>query len=119
LSWVREAADRGAGELALIDPIYCGALMEKKGQQYKAFAAAAMDTTLPKLANKNLQGQVWATRLGQAARLVGTLALPEEGGEASDVEAVADGIDPAAAAIALETVQKLQKHLPPTGPSRP
>jgi PIN like domain len=81
---VREAYDRGAGELALIDPVYCAAIMERKGQQYKAFASAAMDTALPKLVTKNVEGQVWAARVGQAARLVATPIPSESGAGAAD-----------------------------------
>jgi hypothetical protein len=74
---VREASDSGAGELALIDPVYCAALMERKGQHYKASASAAMDTALPKLVAKDLERQVWAARVGQVARIIATPIPPE------------------------------------------
>ena len=53
-----------------------------------------MDTTLPKLVTKNLEGQVWAARVGQVSRLVATpplaeagVEVAEEGGDGQDAEA--------------------------------
>lgn len=66
---VREAADRGAGDLVLLDPMYCAVLMEKMGGQYQTFAAAFLDTKLPKPEIKRAQAQLWSARLGQAAKL--------------------------------------------------
>jgi hypothetical protein len=89
---VREAADRGAGDLVLVDPMYCGALMEKMGHQYKAFAAAALDTVLPQVVGKNIQGQLWAVRLGRATKI----AVSSEIGQDAEGSETATPVDPAA-----------------------
>lgn len=75
---VREAADCGAGDLVLLDPMYCAVLMEKKGGQYKTFAAAFLDTRLPKLEIKRAQAQLWSARLGKAANLGEAHAADEQ-----------------------------------------
>lgn len=79
---VREAADRGAGELVLLDPMYCAVLMEKKSGQYKMFAAAFLDVSLPKPETKRAQAQLWTARLGEAPiigeALAGNASLSEE-----------------------------------------
>lgn len=74
---VREASDRGAGDLAVVDPVYCGALIERLGGEYKAFADAAMDTALPKLVAGNQEAQIWAARIGRSARLPVCRSLPD------------------------------------------
>jgi hypothetical protein len=100
---VREAADRGAGDLVLLDPTYCGALMEKMGHQYKAFAAAALDTILPQIVVKNIQGQLWAVRLGQATKAAVSPEL-EQGAAGPEAAAASDpAADAAGQEIELET----------------
>lgn len=81
---VREAFDIGAGTLDLIDPIYCGVLLEAAGTGYLDFASAAIDTQLPKLAGKPTAARNWANRFGQTAQLMGSLsaaANSDAGGE--------------------------------------
>jgi hypothetical protein len=78
---VREAADRGAGELVLVDPVYCGALMSRRGARYAAFAAAAMDIHLPQVAGRNIEGRVWAARLGRAPAPVVAATAQNAGAE--------------------------------------
>lgn len=67
----REAFDRGAGDLALLDPMYCGVLVERSGSRAANFAAAALDTHLPSPSNKAAAAKSWATRFGAATYLLG------------------------------------------------
>lgn len=68
---VREAHDLGAGSLDLIDPMYCGVLLEQAGAEYAKFASAVLNAELPEPeANpKVLRG--WAKRFGPAVRVLG------------------------------------------------
>ena len=68
---LREAYDRGAGDLSLIDPMYCGVLMQRAGGPCANFAAAALDTHLPEPLKKPTAARSWATRFGAGADLVG------------------------------------------------
>ncbi|WP_246659724.1 PIN-like domain-containing protein [Methylosinus sporium] len=68
---VREAFDRGAGDLALIDPMYCGVLLERTGGTFANFAAAALDTHLPEPVKKPAAARSWAKRFGAEAHLLG------------------------------------------------
>lgn len=68
---VREAFDRGSGHLVLLDPMYCGVLLERAGQDYGQFARAALDTQLPKLDGKPTAARSWAKRFGVQASLLG------------------------------------------------
>jgi hypothetical protein len=99
----REAADRGAGDLVLLDPVYCAVLMEKNGLQYKAFAAAAIDTVLPQVDTKKAQSQMWAVRLGQAITTGGSPQLAPAGPEASALGGSAEA--------ASDTPVDLQKEM--------
>lgn len=67
----REAFDKGVGELVLLDPMYCGVLLETAGQNYKIFATAALDTQLPKLPGKPTAARSWVSRFGAAVSLLG------------------------------------------------
>ncbi|MDT5014101.1 MAG: hypothetical protein QOD39_261, partial [Mycobacterium sp.] len=104
---LREAADRGAGDLVLIDPMYCAVLMEKKGRQYKTFAAAFLDTNLPKLEIKRAQAQLWSARLGQAANLGEAPAADEQppaaNGEEQDQHPPANAPAPE---LQIDTIRK-------------
>lgn len=76
---VREAFDRGAGDLALIDPMYCGVLLERTGSAFASFAAAALDTHLPDPVKKPGAARSWAKRFGAEAHLLGGGREPDEG----------------------------------------
>nr|MDX8322312.1 PIN-like domain-containing protein [Agrobacterium sp. rho-8.1] len=67
----REAFDKGIEELILLDPMYCGVLLEGAGVAYKSFAQAALDTQLPKLSGKPAAARSWATRFGALSSLIG------------------------------------------------
>lgn len=67
----REAFDKGIGQLILLDPMYCGVLLESAGGQYQSFALAALDTQLPKLPGKPSAARSWATRFGVTSSLLG------------------------------------------------
>ncbi len=67
----REAFDKGIRDLILLDPMYCGVLLEGAGQDYRKFATAALDTQLPKLPGKPTAARSWATRFGAAAAVLG------------------------------------------------
>ncbi len=69
---VREAADKGAGAILLMDPLYCGAMIEMKGAQYADFATAAIDTRLAPVQGGKLEAQIWSAKFGDAGRLVGS-----------------------------------------------
>lgn len=77
---VREAFDRGAGDLALIDPMYCAVLIERAGVAFTSLAAAALDTHLPEPEKKAAAVRSWARRFGSEARLLGERREPDEDG---------------------------------------
>jgi hypothetical protein len=81
---VREAFDRGAGDLALIDPMYCGVLLERTGGGFASFAAASLDTHLPDPVRKASAVRSWATRFGAEAHLLGGGLKPEEEAEVEE-----------------------------------
>ena len=98
---VRETFDRNAGSLDLIDPMYCGVLLQKKGSAYLDFASAALDNQLPKLTGKASAARSWAGRFGQAARVIGSPAAPAkmDGADGEDLpDTVEDGADEVALA---------------------
>lgn len=68
---IREAFDRGAGELVLLDPMYCGVLLEQSGQDFANFAAAAHQAYLPDPERKKDLVLSWARRFGKEAFLIG------------------------------------------------
>ncbi|WP_085035841.1 PIN-like domain-containing protein [Ensifer aridi] len=82
----REAFDKGVSDFVLLDPMYCGVLLETGGQEYKNFVIAALETQLPKLPGKPSAARSWATRFGAAATLLGGNAgeRDEDGGGESD-----------------------------------
>lgn len=67
---VREAHDLGAGALDLIDPMYCGVLLEAAGTGYASFAAAVMRPDLPEPATGK-KHRKWKSRFGPDARVLG------------------------------------------------
>jgi hypothetical protein len=94
---VREAFDMGAGELTLIDPMYCAVMLGRSGGDFANFAAAALDTHLPEPAKRPTAARSWAIRFGAGANLVGG---GRERDEAEPDEALFD-----AALLALEQLK--------------
>ena len=81
---IREAFDRGAGDLTLVDPMYCGVLLEDSGGDFASFAAAALATHLPDPPKKPAAARSWATRFGARAHLLGGGREPEDEVEPDD-----------------------------------
>lgn len=75
---VREAFDRGAGTLSVLDPMYCGVLLEHSGTNYTNFAAAALDAHLPDPERKRAVVLGWARRFGASALLFGETLVSAE-----------------------------------------
>ncbi|MGO9265916.1 MAG: PIN-like domain-containing protein [Candidatus Binataceae bacterium] len=97
---VRETFDRNAGTLDLIDPMYCGVLLQKTGNTYLDFASAALDNQLPNLTGKQkAAARSWAGRFGQAVRIIGSPAASAntDGAHEQDVpdveEIIVTGLD--------------------------
>ena len=106
---VREAFDRGAGTLDLVDPIYCGVLLEKTGSAYLDFASAALDTQLPQLNGKPAAARSWAGRFGQAVRLVGSPLTPANEDADGGQDAEDDEDEPATADLEVEFLKATAK----------
>lgn len=104
---VREAFDRGAGALTLLDPMYCGALLERDGGRYADFAAAALDTHLPDPERKKRAVLSWAKRFGGQASLLGELSEPDR--DADDEEA----FDPSV--LTVEQLRRTELAEPASG----
>ena len=85
---LREAFDRGAGDLALIDPMYCTVLVRRSGSPCTNLTAAALDTHLPEPEKKATIVRGWARRFGAQARLLG------EGHEDDNSEGDIGSFDP-------------------------
>lgn len=68
---VREAHDFGAGTLDLLDPMYCGVLLEQSGTGYRRFASAVVDVDLADPPNSPKAARSWASRFGPSVRVLG------------------------------------------------
>lgn len=67
---VREAHDFGAGALDLLDPMYCGVLLEDAGTGYARFASAVLRPDLPDPVTGKKYRR-WASRFGSGVRVMG------------------------------------------------
>ncbi|MBB3937227.1 PIN-like domain-containing protein [Aureimonas phyllosphaerae] len=70
----REAFDRGAGCLVLLDPMYCAVVVERSGRAADNLASAALDINLPESEKKQKAVLGWARRFGAEARLLGEVS---------------------------------------------
>lgn len=68
---VREAHDFGAGTLDLLDPMYCGVLLEQSGAGYRRFASAVVDIDLADPPSSPKAARSWASRFGPSVRVLG------------------------------------------------
>lgn len=68
---VREAHDLGVGTLDLIDPMYCGVLLEAAGEDYKQFASAVLNAELPEPESNPKRARGWSKRFGPDVRVLG------------------------------------------------
>lgn len=82
---VREAHDFGAGTLDLLDPMYCGVLLELSGADYLKFASAVVDVDLADPPNSPKAARSWASRFGPSVRLLGA-EHDDDGSGAQDDE---------------------------------
>lgn len=89
---LREAFDRGAGELVLLDPMYCGVLLEQGGLGSTNFSAAAHQAYLPEPERKRL-ALSWARRFGKEALLVGESFAPGQEDEIEEAPFDAGSLD--------------------------
>lgn len=77
---VREAHDFGAGTLDLLDPMYCGVLLEQFGAGYLHFASAVLDVNLADPPNSPKAARSWASRFGPSVRLLGAAQEEQDAG---------------------------------------
>jgi hypothetical protein len=83
---VREAHDVGAGTLDLLDPMYCGVLLELSGADYLRFASAVVDVDLADPPNSPKAARSWASRFGPSVRLLGGENSSEDSGGQDEEE---------------------------------
>ncbi len=74
---VREAHDIGMAALDLIDPVYCGILLETIDPAMKHFPPAVLDLELPEPPKSDSALRNWAARFGAGAKLLGGSIVAE------------------------------------------
>ena len=106
---VREAHDFGAGTLDLLDPMYCGILLELSGSDYVRFASAVVDVDLADPPSSSKAARTWASRFGPSVRLLGG----EHDGEGSGAHDEEEPFDPS-----LLDEQLLRSAIPPAAEAK-
>lgn len=101
----REAFDRGIGQFLLLDPMYCGVLLETEGHDYRNFASTALDTQLPRLPGKASAARSWAGRFGVAASLFGGGAAETAEGDEDEGGVLPEEIPFDPAVLELESLK--------------
>jgi hypothetical protein len=100
---VREAFDRGAGELMLVDPTYCAVLFDSLGVPRENFSRAALTPSLPDIQAAPTQLRSWAGRFGPVSRMIGDADFGEG-------DAAVESVDPSEFVLEALKAEGLHKR---------